>query len=146
MNEGLSKKLGKSDESGFDFAKEMLDGDPTAGINFDRLQRHPTKGYIIFEYLLCEEAQMVNPYTSHPRRYWDKNSRKFISLWKVTQDLNATLYLVNYAKKGTAHENKVLLIKVLKLNDTGILEEEQTKTTRSEFKRFFRELNRECLQ
>lgn len=96
-----SKPLGKSDDSGFEFAKEMLQNDPTAAINFDRIQKHPTIGYIIFEYLLCEEDQKVNPYTSHPNRYWHKNSKKFISLWELTKALDATLYLVNYAKKGT---------------------------------------------
>jgi hypothetical protein len=45
-----SKSLGHGDESGFYFAQEMLAGDVTAGINFDRLQRHPKDGYIIFEY------------------------------------------------------------------------------------------------
>jgi len=76
-----SKALGKGDENGFEFAKEMLDGDSTAGINFDRLQHHPERGYIIFEYLLCEERQpRVTPHTSHPKRYWNKNRQKFISL------------------------------------------------------------------
>ena len=66
-----SKPLGHDDTSGFEFVKEILDGDPTAGINFDRLQRHPTKGYIIFEWLLCDEKQQVTPYSSHPKNYWD---------------------------------------------------------------------------
>lgn len=94
-----SKMLGHNDQSGFDFAQEMLNGNVTAGINFDRLQKHPQYGYIIFEYLLCEERQFVTPYSSHPKRYWNKNKMKFISLWNVAQDLKAKLFLVNYAKK-----------------------------------------------
>ena len=63
-----SKQLFNDDSSGFEFVKEILEGDPTCAINFDRLQKHPQKGYIIFEYLLCEEEQKVNPHTSHPNR------------------------------------------------------------------------------
>ena len=49
-----SKALSHNDDSGFFFAQEMLDGDVTAAINFDRLQKHPQYGYIIFEYLLVD--------------------------------------------------------------------------------------------
>ncbi|MBR1530187.1 MAG: hypothetical protein IJ642_12950 [Oscillospiraceae bacterium] len=141
-----SKALGHDDSSGFNFVKEMLNGDPTAGINFDRLQRHPQKGYIIFEWLLCEETQWVTPYTSHPRKYWNQNKRKFISLWNVAQALHATLYLVNYAKQGTAHQDEILVIEVLDLNKDGIVKENVTKYTRSSFQNWFRQLNRECLK
>jgi viroplasmin and RNaseH domain-containing protein len=140
-----SKPLGFDDTSGFNFSKEMLDGDATSAINFDRLQNHPEKGYIIFEYLLCDEKQTVNPYTSHPRRYWSKNSKKFISLWNASKDLNAILYLVNYAKKDTVHEDKILLIKVLDLDENGVKNEEITKMSREKFKKFFKKLNKECL-
>ena len=141
-----SKSLGIADDSGFYFAQEMLDGDPTAGINFDRLQYHPKYGYIIFEYLLCDEKQLVNPFTSHPNRYWYKNKRKFLALWKVSQDLNARLFLVNYAKLGTKHEDKVKLIYVKEMNETGIKEEKDIEYTREEFKKFFKNLNKECLE
>ena len=73
-----SKPLGHDDESGFSFVREILQGDPTYAINFDRLQQHPKLGYLIFEFLLCEEVQVVTPNTSHPNKYWYKNSRKFI--------------------------------------------------------------------
>ena len=53
-----SKALVHDDESGFLFAKEMLAGDVTAAVNFDRFMKHPEKGFIIMEYLLCEEEQM----------------------------------------------------------------------------------------
>lgn len=120
-----SKKLLHDDSSGFNFAKEMLGDDPTAAINFDRIQKHPKKGYIIFEYLLCDEKQLVDPYTSHPKRYWHKNKRKFISLWQLTKDLNAILYLVNYAKKGTKSEDKILIIKVISMDQNGITSEKK---------------------
>ena len=38
MKESTSKPLEISDISGFEFSKEMLKGDPTFGINFDRIQ------------------------------------------------------------------------------------------------------------
>lgn len=143
---GSSKSLGHADESGFVFAQEMLCGDPTAAINFDRIQRHPKRGYIIFEYLLCEESQPhVTPYTSHPKYYWQRNKQKFLALWQVTIDLKATLYLVNYAKKGTAHEDEILVIKVEDLNENGIIDQKIRKFNRKTFSNWFRNLNRECL-
>lgn len=138
-----SKPLGSDDISGFDFVKEILDGDPTCAINFDRIQKHPIKGYIIFEFLLCEEAQTVNPHTSHPNKYWHLNSRKFIALFQVAQDLNATLYLVNYAKKGTKHEGKVKVIEVIELNENGIQREDSWNMTREKFANWFRKINKE---
>lgn len=141
----LSKSLVHYDESGFDFVREMLSNNPTSAINFDRIQKHPTKGYIIFEYLLCEEQQLVSPYTSHPSRYWTKNMRKFLSLWRVTLDLDGTLYLVNYAKKGTKHEDEVLLIEVQDMDSSGIVKEKKYKHTRDTFSEWFIQLNKECL-
>ncbi len=145
MSEEVSKKLGHDDESGFYFAQEMLDGNPTAAVNFDRLQKHPKLGYIILEYLLCEEDQVVTPYTSHPNRYWNKNKNKFLSLWRAKLDFNAKLYLVNYAKKGTKAEDEVLLIEVLDINENGICDEKKTKFKREDFKKWSIELNKECL-
>jgi hypothetical protein len=141
-----SKSLGHEDESGFSFVKEVLHGDPTCAINFDRIQKHPEIGYIIFEFLLCEETQVVTPHTSHPSKYWHKNSRKFISLFNVAKDLNATLYLVNYAKIGTKHEDKIRIIKVLDLDETGITKQEVLETDRKTFTDWFRKLNKECCQ
>lgn len=143
-----SKSLRHDDESGFLFAQEMLDGDVTAAVNFDRFMRHPQKGFIIMEYLLCEEEQMtkhqVSPYTSHPNRYWNKNRRKFLSLWRAALDLHGTLYLVNYARKDTRFENEVLLLRVLSMNEDRMYTEEK-KYSRAEFQKWFRNLNRECL-
>lgn len=141
----LSKKLNHDDQSGFEFSKELLCEDCTAAINFDRLQKHPERGYIIIEYLLCEETQSVTPYSSHPNRYWHKNATKFLALWKTKVDFNATLYLVNYAKKGTKAEDEVLLIEVLDVDENGITAENKTRYTRAQFAEWFRELNRECL-
>ena len=141
-----SKQLSHGDESGSAFAQEMLGGMPTAAVNFDRLQLHPQYGYIIFEYLLCEETQpYVTPWTSHPRRYWNKNKKKFIALFNAAKAVHAVLYLVNYAKKGTLHEDKIFVIQVLDMNENGITEEKTWKTNRTEFQKWFQELNKACL-
>lgn len=143
-----SKPLGKGDESGYEFAVEMLAGDPTAAINFDRLQKNVITGqYIIFEYLLCEEWQesrKITPYTSHPNKYMHKNRMKFIKLWDAACKLEAELYLVNYAKKGTHHENEVLLMKVLNVTNDRV-ETEDVRYTRESFSKWFREMNKMCL-
>ncbi len=139
-----SKPLGHPDDSGWEFTVEMLDGDKTAAIDFDRLQYHPVKGYIIFEFLLCEERPDVTPWTSHPRRYWHKNRTKFLALWNATKAMNATLYLVNYAKRGTANANEILIMKVSDVSVNGVVADE-CKTTRDKFQRWFRDLNAQCL-
>lgn len=142
-----SKPLGMDDESGFSFVKEILSGDVTCAINFDRLQKHPKHGYLIFEFLLCEEAQVVNPHTSHPNRYWHKNAQKFISLFTVAQDLKAHLFLVNYAKYGTKHQDKVKVIRVIEIDKVkGITKESVKDYSRDEFADWFRKLNKESCQ
>lgn len=146
-NKTFSKSLGQDDSSGFEFAQEMLKGDATYAINFDRVQKHPQDGYIIFEYLRCHESQTVTPYTSHPNKYFFKNKFKFISLFKIAKDLGATLYLVNYAKKGTRHEDLIKVMKVINVDENNPIkpvETEDCNTTREEFSEWFRELNKEC--
>lgn len=125
----------------------MLQGDATYAINFDRVQKHPQRGYIIFEYLRCHESQSVTPHTSHPNRYFFKNKFKFISLFQIAKDLGATLYLVNYAKKGTKHENLIKLMKVISIdetNRTSPVTTEEFNINRQQFSEWFRKLNKEC--
>ena len=123
----------------------MLCGDVTAAVNFDRLQKHPAMGDILFEYLLCDEKQTVTPHTSHPKWYWGRNKAKFLSLWRVARSLDAPLYLVNYAKAGTLHEDKVRVIEVHDMDVDGIKEERTAEITRKEFSDWFRKLNRACM-
>lgn len=141
-----SKKLGHDDSSGFEFVKRALGTNVTAAINFDRLQYHPSKGYIIFELLKCEEKQSVTPYTSHPNRYWDKNASKFLALWRAKLDFAATLYLVNYAEEGTKHSDEVLLIEVINMDENGITKEKKTKYRMKGFSDWFIKINNECLE
>ncbi|WP_439239248.1 hypothetical protein [Lonepinella sp. BR2919] len=142
-----SKALSQDDSSGFEFVTEILNGEPTYAINFDRVQYHPQQGYIIFEYLRCHESQRVTPHTSHPNRYFNKNKFKFISLFNIAKDLNATLYLVNYAKLGTEHDDKIKVMKVLDINERQMYEPVKTQdwdTNRENFGKWFRQLNRDC--
>ena len=142
-----SKPLKSDDISAFEFVKESLQGNPTSAINFDRIQYdYVNKNYVIIEYLLCDEKQFsrgITPFTSHPNRYFFKNSMKFISLWKIAQELNALLYLVNYSKKDTEYEDEVLVMKVLSVDETKkepVLSE-NVKMNRLEFSNWFIKLN-----
>lgn len=140
------KRVGHWDENGFNFGKEMLCGDLSNGINFDTVRKHKELGYLIFEFLLCDESQTVCPFTSHPNRYWNKNKFKFINLFQIAKDLKATLYLINYSKKGTANEDKILGIKVLEVSKLeGIIKQQVKKFTRKEFSDWFREINKKSM-
>jgi hypothetical protein len=149
-----SKPIETSDVSGSEFTIEMLNGDPTYGINFDRVQwDNKNKNYIVFENLLCSEDQFprgITPYTSHPNRYFHPrygkpgNAQKFISLWEISKKLEAKLYLVNYSKKGTKYENEVLLMEVQNVDPKDMASPVKTidkKMTRKEYSKWFREMN-----
>lgn len=143
-----SKPLGSPDVSGSEFSKEMLRGDPTYGINFDRIQwDNNANCYVIIEYLLCEESQSergITPYSSHPKRYFQMNSQKFIALWDLTRRLKAKLYLVNYAKSGTKFADEVLLMDVQYVDPekNPTVMTENTRLSRSEFSAWLRDQNK----
>lgn len=50
-------------------------------------------GWVLLEFL---RAITVRAADSHPRRYWDKNWRKFCRLWELAKALDGDLFLVNY--------------------------------------------------
>ena len=91
--------------------------------------------WVVFEFLRCVT---VRPFNSHPRRYWDKNKRKFISLWKLKEQLDADLFLVNYEDS----REQFLKIKVLDLNPEGIQDEKVERMDKTEFFSYFKEINR----
>jgi len=142
-----SKPLGSDDSSGFAFVKEMLCGDDTFAINFDRIQWDSSQScFVIVELLKCDEKQFrrgITPHTSHPSKYFSMNSQKFISLWELTQNLKAKLILVNYSEKGTKYEDQVLMMKVTSVdkNISPYVITEDKKFSRSEFSKWFRDLN-----
>jgi len=136
-------------ESSSVFARELLKGDKTYGINVDRVQwDSQSKQFVMIEYLLTDEKQFargVTPYSSHPNRYFWKNSSKFISLWEVANHLGAQLFLVNYSKKGTEHADEVLLMKVRSVDSARTsdpVQTEDTRMTREGFSSWFRRLNK----
>ncbi len=149
MKNSTSKPLEISDISGSEFSREMLKGDPTFGINFDRIQYHRSaKRYVILEYLLCDEKQFdrnITPYTSHPNKYFTKNKHKFLSLWDLARKIEASLFLVNYSKKGTLYDNEILLMNVIDICDysTTPVKTKDKKYTRDEFSDWLRQLNKE---
>ena len=53
---------------------------------------------------------------------------------------------MNYAKKGTEHEDKVLLMRVMSVdeNNNPPVQTEDYEMTRLEFSEWFRQLNNEC--
>jgi len=141
----MSKPLINDDQSGFNFSKEMLAGDHTFGINFDRVQwNNKLNCFVIIEYLLCDESQSVTPHTSHPNRYFHNNKHKFISLWELTKKLDGLLYLINYAKKDTPYGDEVLLMAVINVDRNAELpvETSDTKFTREKFSQWFRNYNK----
>ncbi|MHA1380793.1 MAG: hypothetical protein ACTSRG_20695 [Candidatus Helarchaeota archaeon] len=148
-----SKPLGSEDESAALFVMEMLAGDPTYAINFDRVQWDSLEErYVIIEFLLCHERQFpkgITPHTSHPNKYFHMNKNKFIFLWELSQKLGAKLYLVNYSNTETACEDQVLLMEVIKVDgslSSNNVDTKDTKLSRKEFSDWFRELNKRGLR
>jgi len=144
----ISKELSKTDAGGESFVIEMLAGDQTFGINFDRIQwDNKIERYVILEYLFCHPSQFnknITPFTSHPNRYFHMNSQKFISLWRLAGKIEAELFLINYTSKNEKYENEVLLMKVELIDSTNSecpVKTIDTKMTREEFSKWLRELN-----
>jgi DNA repair exonuclease SbcCD nuclease subunit len=119
-----SKKLSKTDDSAAALLIDLLDGN--AGRNFDieSLFVHKREDgrweFIILEFLKCESTQKnVDVFTSHPNRYWNKNKRKFLSLWTLVEvikhgGINAKLVLINY--DDSRKQIKVMNVKSINQN------------------------------
>ena len=144
----ISKKLSKTDAGGESFVIEMLAGDQTFAINFDRIQwDNKIEKYVILEYLYCHPLQFkrnITPFTSHPNRYFRKNSQKFISLWRLTKKIDAQLILINYTSKNEKFEDEVLMMEVELIdpaNSVCPVKTRDKKMTRDEFSIWLRKLN-----
>ena len=132
-----SKPIGKTDDDAKSLIIETLEGELTGGFDLDSIYK--IEGiYHVLEFLKCET---VRPNNSHPKRYWFKNSQKFISLWEITQKLEGVLYLINYEES----REQFKVIKVLNLNSEGIVDEVIKKWDFEEFKRWFKSLNTRAL-
>lgn len=119
------------DNSSFAISKACLGFDVNHGFNVDKVLFFPqVQECAIFEYLLCEASQRINPYSSHPNRYYRKNAHKFQSLLKLSQSLKTPVYMLNYAKEGL-HADKVLFMKLLDIdiNDIDPVKTQNKETT-----------------
>lgn len=133
MGYSFSKPIQKTDDSAKQLIIEALDGHQTGGFDLDSV--YLIKGtYYVLEFLKCDT---VRPFNSHPRRYWFKNKQKFLSLWDITTKLEGRLYLVNY--EDSREQFKV--IRVLDMDETGILKENIKLWNFDEFKVWFQALN-----
>lgn len=132
-----SKPIKKTDDDAKALIIEALDGKVTGGFDIDSIYYIEEKYYVL-EFLKCDT---VRPNNSHPKRYWHLNKQKFISLWHLTQTLRGSLYLINY--EDSREQFKV--IKVLELNDTGILKEEIREWSFAQFKEWFQRLNQHSI-
>lgn len=93
------------DDNGLDITKKALGNTPTYGFDFD-LFDDECKCIIEF---LKRDSKFVTNLTSHPMRYL-KNKQKFISLYKASNILNSSLYLINYSDN---YNEPISLIEVL---------------------------------
>ena len=109
----------------------------TGGFDIDSIYKMPNNSWVILEFLKCDT---VRPFESHPNRYWFKNSRKFMSLWRLKEDLNGKLILINYEDS----REQFLVIEVKKIDNSGIIDEEKKEMDFEEFKNFFIDLNRKA--
>lgn len=132
-----SKPIGKVDDDAKSLIIEALEGELTGGFDLDSVYKIGDT-YHVLEFLKCET---VRPNHSHPRRYWFKNSQKFITLWGITQKLEGVLFLVNYEES----REQFKVIKVLDLNEKGIISEEVKKWDFNQFKEWFKSLNKRAL-
>lgn len=105
------------DNSSFALSKACLNNEPTFGFNVDKILFFEAQNEIyLFEYLLCEAQQKVNPYTSHPNRYFHKNSQKFINLSSFSEAIFSPMYFLNYAKESSPYYGNILFMKLQKID------------------------------
>ena len=122
---------------------ETLAKSKTRGFDIDSIYVEELQGggyrWTIFELL---KAETIPPERSHPKYYWDKNARKFLSLWALVQSLieggfEARLILVNY----TDSTKNVKLIAVKSMDESGITDEQSSVMTFSQWREWFASFN-----
>lgn len=133
-----SKPLGGVDEEAKRLIQETLDGADTGGFDVDSIFFIEGRGWIVFEFLKCDT---VRPFDSHPNRYWYKNSQKFLSLWRLTSDLEGELVLVNYEDS----REQFKIIEVEDLDEKGIQMETISETDFDGFQEYYMEINNAAL-
>ncbi|RMD62699.1 hypothetical protein D6833_06545 [Candidatus Parcubacteria bacterium] len=154
MNE-LSKPIRNTDDEAKKLIIEALEGQNTYGFDIDSMFYIKSEDrWVVIEFLKTNH-KFVRPSTSHPNRYWHKNWRKFVTLWRLVEALgNAELYLVNYEDETHAlsqgrSDREFRIIKVVNVipGEKGRLEEDEAFKERyarisfEEFKRWYQSLN-----
>ncbi len=149
--EDKSKTLKKVDDSAAELLIDLLDGSPGRNFDIESIFVHKKNEkweFVIFEFLKCESQQAnVDVSTSHPNRYWNKNKRKFLSLWTLIQVIrrakfSAKLILINYDDS----RKKIKIMNVLSIDDSrqnNWVETKDENITFDEFKDRFKKFNNE---
>jgi hypothetical protein len=113
-----SKKIGHADDSSATLLKEVIGEE--SGRNFDidslfveRLASGEWR-WVVYEFL---KAEKIPPKVSHPNYYWNKNFRKFLSLWALIETLRksghlADLILLNYSDDRAVDVKEMLVLSV----------------------------------
>ncbi len=144
-----SKTIKKADDASKELIIEALSGNVTFGFDVDSIYYFESEGkWVVIEFLKCDHSS-VRPGTSHPKRYWSMNWRKFASLWRLVEALSAEFYLVNYEDQAHASaqnrsEREFRILKVLSLVPSeggGITKEESKTVDLQAFKIWFQNLN-----
>ncbi len=144
-----SKVIGKVDDSSKQFIIECLDNDKTGGFDIDSIYKVKDR-WILFEYLKCDT---MPPEKSDPK-YYPYNWRKFYSLYSISKELNADLYLVNYSYEDE-WKNQVKLMKVTdfdlekaksnKNKHCEYMKFKSTVLTKQKFSDWLRKINKDAL-
>lgn len=151
----FSKPIRNTDDETKKLIIEALEGQNTYGFDVDSMFYIESKGlWVVIEFLKTNHKN-VRPSDSHPNRYWRKNWRKFVTLWKLVESLgNAELYLVNYEDETHAQsqgrsDREFRIIKVVNVipGENGWLEEDEDfgkrykQITFEEFKKWYQSFN-----
>lgn len=135
---GFSKPIRKGDDAVKDVIMQALAGRNTHGFDIDSIYYNKGMGgWIVIEFLKCDT---VRPHQSHPRRYWNKNWRKFASLWTITKALRGKLYLVNY-EDSRAQFSIINVTEMVPTETGGIVSEERNDCDQKGFDSWYQNLN-----
>ena len=147
-----SKKISKTDDASKKFIMECLGNENTYGFDIDSIYFVESQWYL-FEYLKCEHERMT-PHTSNPK-YYPWNYKKFLSLFKIKEQLNGRLFLINYSDREK-DGNLVKIMEVISIDKKKIedyinatnkpsqleyLITKDTKMTKEEFSKWLKDIN-----
>lgn len=133
------------DNNGRNLITPALKGQPTHFFDFDLF--HSENRFNV-EFLKNEshvkkqqqyQDWELNNFQTHPNRYWNKNKKKFTTLWKACKLLNGELYLVSYSDDK---DELLHLMKVISLDENGITSDIGYKLTYDNFIQWLTEMSK----